>query len=85
MVKANRYQIWLISPRQKIEKCGSWTLWGHEGLIYDKKQNIPKNKPLKITKIGTKWVYNKDYGLILCEDGALPLISLFRPVLDQKP
>jgi hypothetical protein len=30
------------------------------------------------------WVQMGDYGLILWENGAQPLISIFRPVLDRK-
>ena len=33
---------------------------------------------------GLKWVQMGDCGLILWENEALPLISSFRPVLDQK-
>ena len=31
----------------------------------------------------TKWVQNRDYGLILCEDGAVHLINTFKMVPDQ--
>ena len=35
-------------------------------------------------KFCLKWVQMGDYGLILCEDEALHLISTFRPVLHRK-
>ena len=45
---------------------------------------MKKNSGSNFTKSGLNWVAMARHGLILWESGAVLVISIFRPIMDQK-